>query len=131
MQLKRVPQLKKTKAAAKVLAQACHARAWNAGWWHNPKTKKRRRANVVQKLMLIGSEVFEAFEGVRRGLMDDKLPHRTMLEVELADTVIRCFDTAEGLGLDLAGAITEKMAYNAKRADHKLANRKKKGGKQF
>lgn len=59
------------------------------------------------------SELSEAMEGERKGLMDDKLPHRRMAEVELADTLIRIFDYAGGFGYDLQGAYEEKMAYNA------------------
>lgn len=87
--------------------------------------------NVGELLCLVHSEVSEAMEGHRKLLMDDKLPHRTMLEVELADAVIRIFDMSGGLGLDVAGAIAEKLAYNATRADHKLANRRDIGGKKF
>jgi NTP pyrophosphatase (non-canonical NTP hydrolase) len=54
-----------------------------------------------------------------------------MLEVELADTVIRIADLCGGLKLDLAGAILEKLEYNAKREDHKIENRKKEGGKKI
>ncbi len=54
-----------------------------------------------------------------------------MVEVELADAVIRIFDLAGALGLDVAGAITEKMEYNLNRADHKLENRSKENGKSF
>ena len=49
----------------------------------------------------------------------------------LIDAVIRCFDMAGGLQLDLAGAIAEKLAYNAGRADHKIENRAAEGGKKF
>jgi NTP pyrophosphatase (non-canonical NTP hydrolase) len=63
--------------------------------------------------------------------MDDKLPHRKMREVELADAVIRAFDLAGGYNMDLAGAIVEKMKYNAQREDHKVENRKQAGGKAF
>jgi hypothetical protein len=38
---------------------------------------------------------------------------------------------AGGLGLDLPGAIAEKLAYNARRADHKPAARASAGGKAF
>jgi len=54
-----------------------------------------------------------------------------MLEVELADAVIRIFDMAGGLNLDLGGAIAEKLQYNASRADHKPENRRQPGGKAF
>jgi len=86
---------------------------------------------VSEKLMLVVSEVSEAMEGHRKNLMDDKLPHRKMVEVELADAVIRIADLAGALGLDLGGAIQEKMDYNAVRPDHKPENRLKPGGKQF
>ena len=83
------------------------------------------------KLMLIVSEVAEAMEGDRKGLKDDKLPHRDMREVELADAVIRIFDLAGGYGLDLKGAITEKLEYNQRREDHKLQARANEGGKSY
>jgi NTP pyrophosphatase (non-canonical NTP hydrolase) len=63
--------------------------------------------------------------------MDDHLPLRSMLEVELADAVIRIADLAGALDLDLGGAIAEKLAYNAKRADHNPENRAAAGGKAY
>lgn len=88
-------------------------------------------ALVAQKLCLIHSEISEAMEGHRKGLMDDKLPHRKMIEVELADAMIRIGDLAGALGLDLGGAIAEKMAFNAKRPDHQPEARKAAGGKSY
>ena len=88
-------------------------------------------ALVAQKLCLTHSEVSEGMEGHRKGLMDDKLPHRSMLEVELADAVIRIFDLAGAMRMDLGGAIAEKLAFNAQRPDHKLENRMKAGGKAY
>lgn len=67
----------------------------------------------------------------RKAAMDDHLPHRQGLAVELGDAVIRIFDMAGGLNLDLAGAIAEKLAYNARRADHGIAARQAAGGKRF
>lgn len=81
--------------------------------------------------MLVVSEVSEAMEGHRKNLPDDKLPHRPMVEVELADAVIRIADLAGALGLDLGGAIAEKMAFNATRPDHKPENRKLENGKKY
>jgi NTP pyrophosphatase (non-canonical NTP hydrolase) len=63
--------------------------------------------------------------------MDDKLPHRKGLEVELADAMIRILDMAGGLGLDIGGALVEKLEYNSNRADHKPENRLKEGGKKY
>ena len=48
--------------------------------------------NKSQILILVVSEVTECMEGERKDLMDDKLPHRKMAEVEMADTAIRVLD---------------------------------------
>lgn len=71
--------------------------AANVSWW--PEDKKTR--NQGQMLMLCVSELSEALEGHRKGLMDDKLPHRKMVEVELVDFLIRAFDMAGGMDWDL------------------------------
>ena len=83
------------------------------------------------EMLEIHRSVSKAMEGFRRGKADDKLPHRMMFEVELADAVIRIFDLSYGLKLDLAGAICEKLEYNAVRADHTLEERRKAGGKKI
>lgn len=108
-----------------------HALNVKAGWWHNIQTGELLQRNVGELLMLMVSELSEGMEGHRKNLMDDKLPHRKMLEVELADCVIRIFDAAGGLGLDLGGAITEKVAYNQTRLDHKIETRQAVGGKKY
>lgn len=92
---------------------------------------KRLTRNVGELLMLTVSELSEAMEGHRKNLMDDKLPHRKMFEVELADAIIRIFDISGGLGLDLGGAFVEKMAYNAVREDHTLKARMGENGKKY
>lgn len=102
-----------------------------AGWYTDLATGERKDRNVGELLMLIVSEVAEGMEGYRKSLPDDKLPHRPMLEVEMADAVIRIADLCGYLGLDLGGAIEEKRAYNATREDHKIETRLKDGGKAF
>ena len=77
------------------------------------------------------SELSEMAEGVRKGIMDDHLPERSMEEVEAADCIIRILDYAEKHSLDLMGAIADKLEYNKTRADHKIENRKKENGKKF
>ena len=105
-----------------------------AGWWEDLNTgKPYEKGNVMlilMKLALVHSEVSEALEGVRKGLMDDKLPHRPMAEVEIADAIIRLLDLAGHEGYDVAGAIAEKLAYNAQREDHKKEHRLTEGGKK-
>ena len=103
----------------------------NKTWWLDPATGEPIIRNVGEMLMLCVSELSEAMEGHRKNLKDDKLPLRSMFEVELADCLIRIFDLAGGLGLDLGGAFVEKMAYNSIRADHRLENRIKEGGKKY
>lgn len=112
-------------------AQEVHADNVAAGWFTDLKTGERLDRNVPEMMMLIVSEIAEAMEGYRNDLMDDKLPHRKMIEVEMADAVIRIADLCGYLDLDLGGAIEEKRAYNANREDHKIENRKAAGGKAF
>lgn len=110
-------------------AIACHDA--NEKWWTDPRTGEPIERNFGELIALCHSELSEALEGHRKNLMDDKLPHRKMVEVELADCCIRIFDVACALKMDLQGAYEEKMNYNATRADHKHENRIKPGGKAY
>lgn len=113
------------------LSAEIHQSNVDAGWWTDLTTGKKLDRNMGELLCLVISEVVEAMEGHRKGLQDDKLPHRSMFEVELADTLIRIFDIAGAYNLDLGGAISEKREYNKNRQDHKLENRLKDGGKNI
>jgi hypothetical protein len=90
--------------ALNLLAQSIHQRNIEAGWWTDLATGGDIRAtrNVPEMLMLIVSELSEASMGHADNLMDDKLPHRKMLEVELADALIRMMDLFPVKGFDLA-----------------------------
>lgn len=112
-----------------LLVTLAHKASFDAGWWHDPATGSPV-GTVPEKIALIHSEISEALEADRKGLMDDHLPHRPGIEVELADAIIRIADLAGALGLDLGEAVREKMAYNAQRADHKRAARAA-GGKKY
>ena len=103
----------------------------NEQWWVDIHTGEPLERNVGELLMLCVSELAEAMEGHRKNLPDDKLPHRQMFEVEIADTFIRLFDLSGGLGLDISAAIIEKLEFNATREDHKIENRLKENGKKY
>lgn len=110
-------------------ALECHED--NKKWWIDIETGEIKQRNFGELIALMHSELSEALEGHRKDLMDDKLPHRKMVEVELADCLIRIFDAAGAYGMDLEGAYEEKRVYNAQRADHKHENRLLPGGKKY
>lgn len=178
----------------RALAAEIHHGNIVAGWWKtDSETGRTLNRNVGELLALVHSEISEADFGFEYDMLDDKLPHRAMVEVELADTAIRVLDMlgfyehscipkrtlplpefahwpdwcrmmhrettkaleafrksdpdkgcdhlVDLLGVihfaalrfkfDLEGAIAEKRAFNASRADHKLENRAAVGGKTF
>lgn len=169
---------------------AAKVRKANDAWWTDIHTGQPIPRNKGELLMMVITELAEAVEGIRKNLMDDKLPHRRMEEVEMADAYIRLLDYAGGYnihltffeeskedidsvsgnkayaildicqyvcgasqsseggvgvsyclfkiqlyclkhGLDLDGAMNEKLAYNSTRADHTHEARKADGGKKF
>lgn len=233
--LYRIPEDGGVLARVDYFTERCFQAAFSAGWWHKDGESLIDKRNPTA-LLLIHSEISEAYEGYNFALMDDKLPHRSMFEVEMADTAVRIFDLlgsrearvggmlnvlnedrtveprhfdawvrmvrrwtnfvmlmergtrdggtfsaggsinkgafvpegllqlhariseamefdrraddqmldyalvnalrycvtlAEAAGCDLVGAIEEKLAFNARRADHKPENRVKSGGKRY
>lgn len=128
-----------SKVGINILVDEIHDNNVKSGWWTNLETGESLtsklgetpKRNIPEMLCLVHSEISEAMEGYRKNLMDDKLPHRSMLEVELADAVIRIFDMAGGLDMDLEGAIYEKVEFNKSRSDHKIENRVTENGKKF
>ena len=81
--------------------QAAHVHKIHIQWWRDIHTGLPINKNSGELLMLVITELAEAVEGIRKNLMDDKLPHRKMEEVEMADAKIRLLDLAGGFGLDL------------------------------
>jgi NTP pyrophosphatase (non-canonical NTP hydrolase) len=124
-------------ASAGYLLQNLCYQASAKGGWHNdpvtgePRTLEQNDALVPTRIALIHSEVSEALEGHRKDQMDDHLPHRKMLEVELADVLVRVYDLAGSLGLDLGSTLVEKVVYNLHRQDHKHSARNAAGGKKY
>lgn len=128
-------------ASADILGLACHGAAYNAGWWHNPNTGDERtrdlgdRSGILEMsacLLNVVAEIAEAWEGVRKSNpRSEKIPQFSQAEEEIADAIIRLFDTGEAFNLDIAKAISAKMEYNANRKDHKPEERAKKEGKKI
>lgn len=106
-------------------------RAENDHFYTDLVTGQPIKKDKGNALMLIVSEIAEAFEGERKNLMDDHLPHRKCVEVELADAVIRILDYAGEYKLDLDGAIAEKRSYNRTRQDHTREARLAANGKKW
>ncbi|WP_315729924.1 hypothetical protein [Bradyrhizobium sp. SZCCHNRI2010] len=118
--------------AVDTITRICHK--MNAHWWIDPATGQDVSTNPLMaptKMLLMVSEICEAMEADRKDLMDDKLPHRRGVEVELADALIRIGDYAGKYKLQLGTAVREKSAFNLVRDDHKHENRVKKNGKKY
>lgn len=107
-------------------AKACYAQADKSGF-HEGELTMPARERVAVYLINLHGEVSEAWESFRAGTLHapcDKaekmaamgLRPLTCLEEELADIVIRVFDTAESFGVDIEEAIAIKHRYNGTRA---------------
>lgn len=115
----------------KAAQHLAHRTARNAGWYNIPGTGESVERNFGEVVALMHSELSEALEADRKGLKDDKLPHRDGREVEFTDCIIRILDTAEALGMDIGSAFVEKNRFNIARSDHRLSERAKTNGKKY
>ncbi len=106
-------------------AKAAHAMARSKGWWDGyDLTQKFGQTKltpdqILSQLMLITTEVAEAAEDVRIGVgvteyEDSGKP--VGFPSELADIVIRVFDLAGAMGIDIEAEISRKMLFNRSRA---------------
>lgn len=110
------------------IANECHQTAIDKGWHLEPR-------EFGTMIALVHSELSEALEEARNE-PDEKRWGDTYYEEtrngnkpcgipsELADAVIRIFDLAGSLGIDIEASVREKMDYNSGRSH-------RHGGKSF
>jgi NTP pyrophosphatase (non-canonical NTP hydrolase) len=101
----------------KTLQSAAYATAKENGF-HPEGEDGRDPVLIMSRLALIHSEVSEGTEAVRDGDIGLRITSTGKpegLASELADTVIRCFDLAQSIGIDLEDAVLLKMEYNKSR----------------
>ena len=123
------------KGSLEAVADDIHKTAVEHGWWDDLARMQQQIGNAVapldeiaksrhqaelayqlSKMMLICSEVSEAVEGLRdHNKADDKLPQYKMVEVEMADVLIRVFDLCKKFDWNVIDAMLDKMEYNKSR----------------
>lgn len=100
------------KLAISELCVRAHQTAIDKGWYEEPRT-------FGELIALMHSELSEALEDYRAGRDLREIYYEgdkpCGVPIELADVLIRIFDTCEHLGIDLEEAVVEKMSYNESR----------------
>lgn len=112
-----------TLGSMSMLSAAIHQSNVEAGWWTHHLTGESLLGNRLddgrpirnngELMMLIVSELSEGSEGAVDGRMDDKLPHRVMYEVELADAAVRILDLGGARKVDFDGILRDLEEFEA------------------
>lgn len=91
-----------------VSPEEIHNLAKEKGWWETRTVPK----DIPELLCLMHSELSEALEGYRTHIPEGD---KGCFSEELADCIIRIFDTAEACGIDIVRAVEKKHEYNMTR----------------
>ena len=123
------------------LAQRCYEANLTGGWHHDLNTNEYIDfdKSFWEKISLVHSECSEAVEHFRKGGVtrpDDKLVDESGVRTEICDAIIRLAGMLGQMDNDYQEngrsgyVLSKKMQFNANRADHKVENRRKDGGKK-
>ena len=96
-----------TAFALNELAYFCHANAVRRGFWESFDYDDPR--HILSVLALIGTEVSEAVEAVRKDDTEN-------FAEELADILIRVFDVAGAMDVNIGRMVLDKMEKNRGRS---------------
>lgn len=113
--LERISEDNHFETVFKRLVAACHEIAVMKGWWHPENSPG-------EQFVMFHSEISEAVEEYRTGrnlteiyfIEGSNKPEG--VPIELADLLIRVFDTCERYNIDILDAIERKMYYNLTRS---------------
>lgn len=97
------------------LSSLCYSSAYRNGFWFESETIRHDKYYLCTKLALVAAEVSEAIETIRYFGKVHVPPGISEFSMELADIVIRVFDIAGALDIDLGDSIIGKMRKNAQR----------------
>ncbi len=102
-------------AALNAIAAIVHANAREKGFHPDNETIEEFIPKTVANIHGEASELWEAFRKGKLHHPCDKDCGLTCQEEEIADIIIRGFDTANRLGINVGAAIAKKHAYNTTR----------------
>lgn len=108
---------------------AIHAKGLRFYYWPNYNMTYTQSIQYGA-LLNIHRAIDFALEGYRKGSYSDHHEHIDKYSIGLAVALLHTLAFAKEIEVDLVEIMIEKLEYNIDREDHKLENRKLKGGKK-